>query len=94
MNNTQIIGRINKEPQLRTSTQGNPCLHFTLRAYRQPAADGQPVRYDLIPCVAWGEQAKAIAAKIKENSVLGVSGVLKSRINDRHDGSPYNGTMN
>ena len=88
MNHSDITGRLTKPPQLRISTQGKPCLHFTLKTFRKAVKEGQPPRYDLVPCVAWGEQAEAIADKAKESSILGVSGMLKSRIVDRHDGAP------
>ena len=88
MTTSQIIGRMSKSPVLHTSSHGNPCLHFTLRSYRKAIAENRPPRYDLIPCVAWGDLAKEIADKVKEDAVLYVSGKLESRFVDRHDGSP------
>ena len=86
MNNAHLIGRLTKEPELRTSTQGNSCLHFTLAVNRRYKGKDGGDTADFIPCVAWRKRADAIAKYCHKGSRLSVSGPMESRVFEPNNG--------
>lgn len=90
MNETRIMGRFTRDPEIRTSASGNECLHFTLavrRRYYKTKDGTAPKRdVDFIPCVAWGGFAKSIAEKFKKGERITVGGALESNTYNDKDG--------
>ena len=79
MNNISLVGRITKDPELRTTQSGNQCVLFALavdRGYKD--ANGEKIT-DFIPCIAWNTQATFIAKYVNKGNLLEVSGMLTTR---------------
>lgn len=79
MNNISLVGRITKDPELRTTPSGNLCLLFSLavdRGYKD--ANGEKIT-DFIPCIAWNTQATFIGNYVNKGNLLEVSGILTTR---------------
>lgn len=79
MNNVNLIGRITKDPELRTTSNNNCYVGFTIAVDRQ-VRDAQGQRQaDFISCVAWNNQADFISRYVKKGNLLAVTGSIQTR---------------
>lgn len=86
LNKVVLVGRLTKDPELR-STQGNiPFVNFTIAVNRpmssnnqdQPQPDDRQT-VDFINCVAWRRQAETLAKYMRKGSLIAVDGKLAAR---------------
>lgn len=79
MNSVNLIGRITRDPELRSTAQGESVCSFTLavqRAYKN--AQGEYIA-DFINCVAWRQTAEFISKYFKKGQQMGVEGSIQTR---------------
>ena len=87
MNRVMLVGRITRDPELRTSPNGVSFTAFSIAVNRQFAnAQGERVA-DFINCVAFNKQAENLARFIKKGGLIGVEGKLQTRTYQAQDGS-------
>ena len=87
MNRVVLVGRLTKDPELRTTSNGTSQTRFTLAVNRRTAgADGQR-EADFINCVAWRGTAEAIAKYLKKGRELAVEGRIQTGSYDAQDGT-------
>ena len=60
INRVVLVGRLTKEPELRTTPSGAKVCQYTLAVNRTRKAEGQPDA-DFINCVTWNRQAETMA---------------------------------
>ena len=73
MNVVILVGRLTKDPELRTTGNGKSVTSFSVAVDRQFKQEGQPTA-DFFNVVAWGRQAEVInqyLRKGRENAVRG-----------------------
>lgn len=58
MNKVMLMGRLTKDPELRTATTGNSLCRFTLAVDRGYKKEGEEKQADFISCVAFGKTAE------------------------------------
>lgn len=79
MNNCSFVGRITKEPELKSTSNGKNFCNFSIavdRGYK----DSQGNRIaDFIPCLAWDPTASLITKYFTKGSLIGISGRMESR---------------
>ncbi len=86
MNRVVLVGRLTKDPELRTTTSGISQTRFTLAVNRRTSnPEGQNA--DFITCVAWRGTAEAIAKYLKKGRELAVEGRLQTGSYDAQDGT-------
>jgi single-strand DNA-binding protein len=86
MNNVTLVGRITKDPELRTVSTGNTTCNFSVAVTRAfPNANGER-EADFINCVIWGKQAENLCKYCKKGSLIGVTGRIQTRNYDGQDG--------
>lgn len=86
LNKSIIIGRLTKEPELRTTASGVSVCSFSLAVNRRfKNADGE-YDTDFIPCVAWRQQAELICKHFSKGSQLGIVGSIQTRNYENQDG--------
>lgn len=78
VNNVVLVGRITRDPELRTVASGTPTVSFTLAIDRIPSRDGQ-TQADFVPCVAWNQTAQFIGNYVKKGYMLSVEGRIQTR---------------
>lgn len=61
MNNTNLIGRLTKEPNFRYTSTGKAVANFTLAVNRNFTNDQGEREADFIPCVIWNKKAETLA---------------------------------
>lgn len=74
MNQTQLIGRLTKDPDLKYSPSGVPVVRFTLAVNREVKKD----ETDFISCVVFNKVAESLANYQKKGSRIGVVGRIQT----------------
>ena len=79
MNSIALIGRLTKDPEVKTLSSGKTVANFTVAVDREyKDADGNKVT-DFIPCLAWSPTAELIGKYFSKGSAIGITGRLESR---------------
>src|SRR5512137_377316 len=95
--NTQIIGRLGSDPEMRYAPSGQPVVNFSVATNRKfTNGDGQEVKETIwFRVAAWGKLAEACNIYLKKGSQVYVEGRLVAdpatggpRIWTKQDGSP------
>ncbi len=86
MNKAILIGRLTREPELRTTGNATSVCSFTLAVNRRfKNAEGN-YDADFINCVAWRNHAELIYKHVGKGDMLGIVGNIQTR-NYEKDGS-------
>lgn len=84
MNNVSLIGRLTKDPELRTAAgSGTVVCRFTIAVNRQFKKD----ETDFINCVAFGKTAETISQYMTKGRQLGIQGSIRTGSYDAQDGT-------
>lgn len=87
MNRVILVGRITRDPELRTSPNSVSFSAFTIAVNRlAPSSTGER-EADFINCVAFNKQAENLCRFIKKGGQIGVEGKLQTRRYTAQDGS-------
>lgn len=89
MNQVILIGRLVRDPELRTTTSQIPVATFTLaidRPFKDASGNKQT---DFIPCVAWRQTGEAISKYVTKGQRLAVVGSMQVRSWDDQDGKKH-----
>lgn len=78
INQTTIVGRLTKTPELRYTPAGNAVANFTV-ACDKPKKDGQDQGANFISCVTWGRSAENLCNYQKKGNLIGLTGYNQSR---------------
>ena len=86
MNNVSLVGRLVRDPELRTVSTGNTTCSFSVAVNRQFTNANGERETDFINCVIWGKQAENLAKYCTKGSLIGVTGRIQTRNYDGQDG--------
>ncbi len=87
MNKVILIGRLTKDPEMRTIPSGAVTTTFSL-AVNRPFTNNQGERdTDFFNCIAWRKQAENISKYCQKGSQVAVEGRIQNRSYDAQDGS-------
>jgi len=86
MNNVSLVGRITKDPELRTISSGNVTTTITVAVNRRFTNQSGEREADFISCVVWNKQAENVAKYCQKGSLVGVNGRIQTRNYDGQDG--------
>lgn len=87
MNKVILIGRLARDPEMRTTMSGTNVTRFTL-AVSRPFQDQNGERgADFINCVAWRRQAENIAKYCTKGSQVAIEGRIQTGSYDAQDGT-------
>ena len=75
MNNCSFIGRLTKDPELKTTQTNKKYIRFCLAVDGIKDKDGNKSS-DFIDCIVWNKSAEIIAQYCSKGSQLGVNGRL------------------
>ena len=87
MNRVVLVGRLTKDPELRTTGSGISQTRFTLAVNRRSSGNDGQREADFISCVAWRGTAEAIAKYLKKGRELAVEGRIQTGSYDAQDGT-------
>ena len=87
MNKAIIIGRLTRDPEMRTTTSGINSTTFTVAVSRNYTNLNGERETDFLNCVAWRKQAENIAKYCTKGSQVAVEGRIQTRSYDAQDGT-------
>lgn len=87
MNKVILIGRLTKDPELRTTSSGIASTNFSIAVQRTFTNANGEREADFINCVAWRKQAENITKYCKKGSQVAVDGRIQTRSYDGTDGT-------
>ncbi len=87
MNRVVLVGRLTRDPELRTTSSGISQTRFTLAVNRRTSNQDGQREADFISCVAWRGTAEAIAKYLKKGRELAVEGRIQTGSYDAQDGT-------
>lgn len=85
INRSVLIGRLVRDPELRSTSSGKSVCSFTLAVNRRAQQEGQ-TDADFINCVAWNKTADNVATYMHKGSLIGVEGRIQTRSYDNQQG--------
>lgn len=86
MNKAILIGRLTKDPELRTTPTGRNVCQFAIAVNRTYTNASGEREADFINCVVWDKQAENLARYQKKGNQIAVDGRIQTRNYDDKDG--------
>lgn len=86
MNKVQLLGRLTRDVELKTTASGVSVCSFTIavnRRFKNPQGEYEA---DFINCVAWRQGAELLAKYFGKGSMVGLVGSIQTRSYDNKDG--------
>lgn len=87
MNKVELIGRLTKTPELKTTASGIDYCNFTVAVNRRFKNANGDYEADFINCVAWRQQADFICKYFNKGDMIGLVGSIQTRNYDKDDGT-------
>ena len=85
LNQTVIVGRLVRDPELRETENGNKVTNITLAVPRSYKNVNGEYETDFISCVLWKGIAENTVEYVKKGDLLGIKGRIQSRNIDMPD---------
>ena len=86
MNKAILIGRLTKDPELRTTPTGRNVCQFSVAVSRNFTNANGEREADFINCVVWDKQADNLVKYQKKGNQIAVEGRIQTRNYDDKDG--------
>ena len=86
MNRVILVGRITRDPELRTSPNNVSFVAFTIAVNRLSASANGEREADFINIVVWRKQAENVKNYLNQGSQVAIDGRLQTRSYDGEDG--------
>lgn len=79
LNQTVLVGRLVRDPELRETESGNKVTNITLAVPRSYKNMNGEYDTDFISCVLWKGVAENTAAYVKRGDLVGIKGRIQTR---------------
>jgi single-strand DNA-binding protein len=89
INKVILVGRITKDPELKSTQSNINFVNFTIAVNRQFTDQSGERQADFIQCIVWRRQAENLARFIKKGALLGVEGRIQTRTFEADNGTRY-----
>ncbi len=86
INRVVLVGRLTRDPELRTTGSGISVASFTLAVDRQYTNSQGERGADFISCVIWRKAAENFCNFTSKGSLVGIDGRIQTRTYDDKDG--------
>ena len=87
MNKIILVGRLTKDPEIRSTNSGFQAANFTVAVNRRFKNKEGGYDADFLPCVAYRQTADFIGKFFKKGSLIGLEGSVQTRNYDAQDGT-------
>lgn len=87
MNKVCLVGRLTKDPEMRTTQAGVVACTFTMAVDRPFKDKDGNKQADFLPCVAWRTSAEFIGKYFTKGQRIGLEGSIQTRTYNAQDGS-------
>lgn len=78
MNKVTLMGRLTKDPELRTATTGNSVCRFTVAIDRTFKKEGEEKQTDFISCVSFGKTAESFSRFFTKGRMVALAGRIQT----------------
>lgn len=85
MNNVQLVGRLTKDPDIRTPSSGMAVARFTVAVDRIPDKNGEK-KADFPTVIAFGKTAEIVSRFWRKGKPIGVTGRIQTGSYEDRDG--------
>ncbi len=89
MNKSILVGRLTKDPELKTTATGVSVCSFSIAVNRRFRNAEGNYDADFINCVAWRQQADFLCKFFSKGSMVGVVGSIQTRNYDKDGQKVY-----
>ncbi|MBR6729285.1 MAG: single-stranded DNA-binding protein [Clostridia bacterium] len=79
MNKVVLVGRLARDPELRTTQSGTAVVSFTVACDRRFVKQGEERQADFIGCVAWGKTAEFVSRYFTKGMRIALDGRIQTR---------------
>ena len=79
LNIVAIMGRLVRDPELKTTQQGTSVCSFRIACDRSYTPKGQERQADFIDVVAWRQTAEFVSKHFQKGSMIAIEGSLQTR---------------
>ncbi|MBE7051344.1 MAG: single-stranded DNA-binding protein [Ruminococcaceae bacterium] len=86
MNKVILVGRLTRDPELRTTASGVSVCSFSIAVNRRFKNAEGGYDADFINCVAWRQQAELLAKYFAKGRMVGIVGSIQTRNYDNKEG--------
>ena len=86
LNNVTIMGRLVKDPELKTIGNGTSVVQFAIACDREYAAKGEEKHTDFFDCTAWRGTADFISKYFTKGRMIAITGRLQTRSYETKEG--------
>lgn len=86
INNTTLVGRLTRDPELRYTGNGIAVVSFTIAVERNYTNAQGERETDFINCVAWRGLAETLANFSVKGSLIGITGSIQTRNYQNNEG--------
>lgn len=87
MNKVLLLGRLTKDPELKTTPGGASVCSFTVACDRRYQKEGQERQADFINCIAWRNTAEFISKFFIKGMRIAIEGSIQTRSWDDNEGN-------
>jgi single-strand DNA-binding protein len=88
LNKIVLMGRLTRDPELRTTQSGTSVASFSLAVERDFARMGEERQTDFIDIVAWEKRADFVNKYFRKGQLVAVAGRLQTRKWEDKEGKP------
>ena len=86
LNQTVLVGRLTKDPELRETENGAKVTHITLAVPRTFKNSEGEYDTDFIPCILWKGIAENTATYVKKGDLVGIKGRIQGENYENDEG--------
>lgn len=90
LNQSILVGRIVRDPEVRETENGNKVTNITLAVQRPYKNINGEYDTDFISCVLWKGVAETTAEYCKKGDLIGIRGRIQTRTVDLNDENRHN----
>lgn len=87
LNRIVVIGRLTRDPELRSTSNGTPVATFTVAVDRNFSNNRDEKETDFIPVAVWRGLAETCGRYLSKGKMVAVEGRLQIRTYEANDGS-------
>lgn len=86
LNKALLVGRLTRDPEMRSTASGISVLRFTVAVPRRFVKQGEERQTDFINCVAFRQTADFIGRYFTKGSLISIDGMIQTNSWDDNEG--------
>lgn len=87
MNRVVLVGRLTKDPEVRTTPSGVTVCNFTVACDRPYVKQGEERQADFINCIAWRQTGEFVSKYFVKGNRIALDGSIQTRSWDDKNGN-------